>query len=526
MKRLLIITLAAAACLLSCRKHTFSWPGGEDPYGEEEFSHEMMIIGERLEDPYTVDNMTKALNSLYPTKAGNIKLEATHYYVRFLPSDENQYDRLVRMGLVLMDHPLDCRVIRDGDYYHDPEVDEDDITWQYAVVGTDFIFPPGIKYEIIDDCYISDVVPGTRSEDGIDWSSVEAESYRLTGNSELLSSGTKSELSGTPHGRITILDEAYDSEPVGVAGVRVACNSFVKIAHTYTDEEGYYEISKNFTSMVRYRLVFKNVKGFGIGFNLILTPASSSTLGKHEPEGYSIDIDSSSERKLFTRCVVNNAGYDYYNSCSKDGSRIKTPPSNLRLWLFQNLNTGSAVMLQQGAYIDSSTIGEYLGEYSFLVKIFLPDITLGLRGLESYSQIYALATHEMAHASHFMQAGKKFWDNYIRYIVKSFVTSGGTTYGTGSGDGSGYCEVGEMWAYYVQTKLYRERYKESTAVFGTSFWFSPQILLYMDDRGLDRFKLFSAFTSDVNDRNSLQTKLVSLYPEEKTVINHAFSRYN
>ena len=525
MKRMLLMALMALGAA-ACEKG-FSAVDDQPADDVRLLPHDMIVLGSKLEDPYTVANMTRALDALYPTRARQEPLRPTHLYVRFLPHDRSEYDRLEEMGVELFDHPLDYEIVREGDYYHDPDVRTGDITWQYAVVDEGFVFPANIIYELLDECYIADALKPTRAADGIDWELVERESYRLTGNADRLPERTRDgETSAIPFGRITIRDEQYDSEPVGVAGVRVSCNSFVKVDHAFTDEGGYYVMDKSFSSKVRYRLIFKNRKGFGIGFNLILIPASSSTLGRQDPGGLDVTVDRNSDRSLFARCVVNNAGYDYFNSCSVNSQKMKAPPANLRIWIFHNLAASSAVMLQQGALIDRSVIGEYLGEYTTLLKAFLPDVTLGLRNATDYASIYAVAIHELAHASHFAQVGTDYWGPYIRFILKSYVSSSGITYGVGTEADHGYCEVGEMWAYYLQTRLYRERYPESNAVFGTSYWFSPQILLYMDDRGLDRFRLFQAFTSEVRDRDALEQKLLSLYPEQRAIITQAFARYN
>lgn len=82
-----------------------------------------------------------------------------------------------------------------------------------------------------------------------------------------------------------------------------------------------------------------------------------------------------------------------------------------------------------------------------------------------------------------------------------------------------------MWAYYVQTKLFRERYPDDDRSFGTSFWFYPQIFLYLDERGIDRFRIFSSLGADVTDKDILKQKLLSLYPESRSVITQAFVRY-
>lgn len=488
--------------------------------------HEMIVLGARLEDPYSVENITKAVASLYPTKADRVVVDASHLYVRFLPADEDQFRDLEELGLELLDHPVNYEIVREGDYYHDPGIPEGDITWQYAVVDKDFVFPSGIRHEILEECYIPEPGAGGTKSDGIDWTAVEKEAYRLTGNARMLESGTKGGESGTPQGRIAIVDDKAEQSLSGVKGVKVSCNSFVKFAYGYTDEDGYYRVNKSFSSRPRYRIVFKNSRGFGIGFNLLLQPASASTLGKNSPLGIDATVTSSSERKLFTRCVVNNAAYEYYGSCDIDGNNMRTPPANLRIWLFQNLDASSAVMLQQGAVIDNSVISDFLGEYTFLLKIFLPDLTIGLKGADDYAEVYSRTIHELAHASHFMQVGKPYWNKYIKFVVSSFVTSGFVTYGTGSEEDAGYCEVGEMWAYYLQSKFYRERYGMPDVAFGTGFWFRPQILLYLDDRGLNKYRIFAALTSDINSREMFQKKLTSMYPEFKSAIIQAFGRYN
>lgn len=520
-----VLPFLATAALCSCTEKALV----PDIKGADisSLSHEMIVLGEQLEDPYSVDNITKALNSLYPTKAGRVDVRPTDKYVRFLPEGQEQYDALVNEGYYLVDHPLDYRIVKDGDYYHDPEVPSDHITWQYAVVSTESQLPKGIRSEVLDECYIAENDHSTRAgaDFGVNWEEVEREAFRLTGNEDLLAPRTKGDADMKPAGFIRIVDPDLETgESVGVAGVKVAANSFVKIATAYTDEEGEYKMDRAFASDVRYRLVFQNRKGFGIGFNLLLVPASMSTLGTASPDGLSVELDSSSDRKLFTRAVVNNAVYDYFCRCSSES--ISRPPSNLRIWLFQNLSSSSAPMLQQGAFIDNGIIGKYLGEYKDLLKMFMPDVTIGLKNMDRYASIYTMAAHEAAHASHFSKVGKTYWDKYIMFVLKSFVTSGWQIYGTGTEENAGYCEVGEMWAYYMENIICRDRYSRDAVTSGMSYWFSPQILLYMDERGVGESKIFRALDSDVTSGDEFQSRLENLYPENKSVIKQAFDRYD
>ena len=125
MKRILI-KLAAGLLLLSCEHVDVD--SGPGPYGDV-VTHDEIILGRQLEDPFKTENMTKALQALYPTKAERLPLESTDYYVRFLPGTQAEFDLLKSMGIELLDHPVDYEVLKEGDWYHDPSIDEKEITW-------------------------------------------------------------------------------------------------------------------------------------------------------------------------------------------------------------------------------------------------------------------------------------------------------------------------------------------------------------------------------------------------------------
>lgn len=517
--------LILALILVSCSKE------GEVPdyginysYGRH-LGHDRIVLGDRLENPYKTVNVTKALQSLYPTKADRVEVKATDLYVRFLPSGKEQCDRLEQMGLELVDHPLDYEIAVDGDWYHDPQVPENDVTWQYAVVPVGFEFPDGIEYEIIDECYI--IGGGVTRSDGIDWDAVEKEAYRLTGNEARYPQiSTRASAKSIPSGRITIVDEnANGGKPFGVAGVKVSCNTFVKFDSAYTDRDGYYSMSKTFSSDLRYRLVFQNTKGFAIGVNLILVPASVSTLGKSSPQGVNMTVTSTSDSKLFRRCVVNNAAYEYYTRCGAEDLNLELPPLDLRIWIFSGLKASSAIMMHHDALLSNSMISSYLGKYAVLVRHLLPDITIGTEGLEDYASIYSAVCHELAHASHFSKVGTDYWDPYINYIVQSYVLQSGMTYGDGTGEDAGLCEVGEMWGYYMQSRMFKDRYGGAMPAYGTSYWFYPQIYRYLDERGMKPEQFLAVMNPDVTDRALLKQKLIEAYPSRRVMIDQVFSRY-
>lgn len=485
-------------------------------------SHEMIVLGEKLNDPYSLENMQQAVASLYPeSKAGREGITETDIYVRFLPRDSDEFDLLLDMGIELIDHPLDYEIVKEGDYYHDPDLDESQMTWQYAVVDHNFVFPSSIRYEVLEKCYIPERDTGTKS-DGIDWEAVEREAYMLSGNADLLEPMTKAKDSNHPSGNISIIDSRLGSEPIGVKGVKISVNSFVKYSHTYTDENGNYTIPRNYSSAVRYRIVYKNEIGFAIGLNLLITPASACTLGRNSSEGVSIVIDENSDRKMFTRSVVNNTAYEYFRMC--EANALVAPPKNLRFWLFQKLNASSSVMMQHGAILDSEIVSSFLGIATDLISIFMPDITLGLSACEDYASVYATTCHELAHASHFQNTGSSFWNKYIVYVLKSSVFDG-DMYGNGTRENAGHCEVGEMWAYYMEDLLYEERYEATNPGSYHKFWFNPRILRDLNDKGINRAMIMQAMDARANGKESLKNNLISLYPDSKVLIEQTFNEF-
>ena len=77
---------------------------------------------------------------------------------------------------------------------------------------------------------------------------------------------------------------------------------------------------------------------------MVFVPASVSTMGSAGPEGVNMTVTKTSESKLYKRCVVNNAAYDYYTRCQPEDLNITQPPKDLRIWLFHKLRSGSSMM--------------------------------------------------------------------------------------------------------------------------------------------------------------------------------------
>lgn len=486
-------------------------------------SHGEIVLGGRLDNPYSVSNMKSAYESVYPGRASS-DVSCTDLYIRFLPKDDAELERFRASGLPIIDHPMDYEIVREGDYYHDPSLSSDAITWQYAVVPVDYEFPKELRYEVIQQCFLVDNRPSTKADPNTDWDMVEEAAYRLSGNAGMYDRALTKAGDVNPSGRISIVDEKYNAgQCIGVSGVKVQCNVFVKFSSAYTDRDGYYRIPKKFTSSPRYRLVFENEKGFSIGFNSILYKGSISTLGKNSVSGVDITVTNESDRALFRRSVANNAAYEYYERCEQMG--IATPPSGMVMWMFEKTDASSTVMLHHDTVLDKGAANVYFKAFSWIIQLFGPDVTIGVKDAFTFSDIYSKVVHELAHASHFSKVGVTYWNRFINYILSSSIRGAGT-YGDGSEADSGYCAVGEIWAYYMESRMYADRYSCSNPLRGSNLWFHPQMFSYLESRGITTAQLFDAVASEeVTDMAGLRDRLIELYPSKKNSITQVFNRY-
>ena len=118
MSRLMVL-FALSVLLAACGKGLVPDPSGGLPPGDDEIpetgaevSHGMIVLGDKLENPYTTENMRDALVSLYPTKSRN-EVRTSHLYVRFLPADQEEFDMLESIPhlllLLSLQPPISCR---------------------------------------------------------------------------------------------------------------------------------------------------------------------------------------------------------------------------------------------------------------------------------------------------------------------------------------------------------------------------------------------------------------------------------
>ena len=423
-----------------------------------------IVLGEKLNNPYSLKNMQGAYDSIQKKssmrRVGALKLEPTHYYVRFLPKDTADFNKLWRDSLELFDYPLDYEVESWGDYYHDPSIPEDQPTWQYTKVPVGYKFPE-VQYEILDECFIpededecedesEDVkVKMRKAKRMVDLGDLERMAFIVSGNEDMLEptnntpEGMKKALKKRPSGTFRVYNNTT-GQWEGVAGVRLRITNLLKWFNVQTDENGYYSTSKYFlVKKVHYAMIFENAKGFNIGSRCVIANARVHEMGWHSSKGYNYDFWTTSS--MWSHCVVNNSAYYMYKNF-KDYM-----PNNMVLWVVNNTSTGCAAMLHHATavhwkkFVNVVTLGVI---NLFIIVCLAPDIIVGAKG-KSYYDLCETTCHELSHAMHFKKVGIDYWDKYIDGILYCWMKSSNNIYGTSSTtyEYSGHIGVGETFGY-------------------------------------------------------------------------------
>lgn len=491
-----------------------------------------MVLGEKLNNPYSLSNMQAAYESLVRTKSGEgtevEELEANWLYVRVLPKDSTDVSFLIDSGLELFDYPLDYEIEVYGNSYHDPSIPEDEITWQYTRVRPDFAFPKDMQYVVLEECFIPEEDTETKAGFKISPSELEITALENAGYEIKDEQLTKGSSSGyRPNGKVTI--EQTTGNYVPVKGIKVRCNHILKIESSYTNEYGTYVIPKTFYNNPHYHIIFDNTKDFKIWDGFVSLSVASRNYGKYDKRGHNIEIGISS--KDWDLAAINNAAYDYYKHCTSIG--IKTPPSNLRICAV-NTDWSSAPMLKHLAgyklasgsvaatlFISSCPIwGSIAAAATVILSGILPDVYIG-DYYSDYDDLKSMVFHELGHASHYSVVGEKVWGSYIEHIVTSWASRKGT-YGDGKKNDAKQkiCELGECWGYTSESL---ERKWLDT----NNEWFAPAITsLYnvISCNYISKTDAFSCLKTDTKNIDSFFNNLIAKAPAKAKYIEDEFAR--
>ncbi len=380
-----------------------------------------IIVGEKVESPFLLRNMQRSIDSL-STRSGlrsKIILEPTHLYVRFLPLDTTEYERLVADKTLDLDpYPLD-RKLTEGDSYHDPSLPQGAITWQYTVVPVEYNLKDlGITYEILEELYILD--------ENIDREDISVSDSQLRSTNStkftwkmlvqeaLIQTGIgKATLRSkwTPAATIKAYDDLMEKYiPIQGVKVRIRYFSFLKAYH-YTDVNGNVTFDDKRTS-VEYSIEWERDM-----WDIRDDGTQAYYHGPNQKGRWNLNIGTGTQKSLHYSAIHRALYKYYYGDCcglvrpskslkisyqtgrDPDGDLGSTKPSIVRTWNW----IFSAIKIYEKSLIkENGKVKERISPVSV---------------------VFSTTLHELAHASHACRMTKSGYDNTSRFVKDSWAVA-------------------------------------------------------------------------------------------------------
>lgn len=499
--------LVCATLLVSCKKENIETIVSNTSSTNATNSQSMTAIdleqstqiGEKLANPFTVENMEKAYDALSRNKAA-VTITPNMYYVRFLPKTSEELQVLINQGLNLSQTPLDVKVNQYGSTIQSSAIASTEPVWVYTTVKPDYKFGT-IKYEIIDKLFLPALEENVKSVDQLftEFSpeDLENKSLELQGF-EVEKTTKRASAKYRAKGYIRYQDVVGNTVTnVGVKKIKVQSRWWFYYGSGTTDANGYFECNETYSSKrdVEVKVFFENdlvnvrtIKGYNIVDMLFTERQEIGTYSGNNLQNinyifYNAENVESNSKRYWMACHALNAVYEHRQYCVQSG--IGSPPSNLNLWLTgqnkkgKNISTAAAAPMLKQMANSSLLVGAtqvYLGLVGSpitavaiqVLKQELPDITYAYNGegaqVSQYSdQIYQVIYHELSHACHYAKVRNAFWTPYITYIIQH------NGYGQKSDSGSGRIALSESWAEFFSEYIAGKKYGKNTSYGKYSF---------------------------------------------------------
>lgn len=396
------------------------------------------IVSDPANDPYSVENMNKAMrrrvlakSSVDSVEAEQMFLEPNFLYVRFLAEGREGVAKLKAYdtSLVLFKHPLDYNRIRKPVVYIDQTL-PDSVYPFFATVPVDYKFG-STKYEIIKELFLVEPLDGDCKGDeceeesdssatvnalfkrlkakagsptlsklknlGISLNEIEWESLNMMGQLETRMAAKKATIEPTAvvawslfgggkklGGQLKFKDDQLGVQPL--VGVRVVGGYSYYWREAHTDINGKFKIPEKWTYKIDFEVNFDS--------DDFLLEDGHSWYGEDleiEHNNYKSDWNETFTGNKAKWCVVWTAAYQYWYG---ENFGLKRPRQN-KWW---NWSLDIEVFYKNEKDYKNHYSSESIGEYA----MFLSTESIGILAYKkpSYS-IYSTTIHEIAHASHY-----------------------------------------------------------------------------------------------------------------------------
>lgn len=356
------------------------------------------LLGKKLENPYSVKNMQIALDNLLgKNKESNDIILPTHLYIKFIPIDEAELDRLDSLKYI-SEYPLDYEVIEGESSYRDPEVSEDQPTFQYTSIkiGEEI---PNVNYEVLEELYIPEEDPNYIGKGKISVEDLVNEALKITNN---LDGNEITHSKWRPSGTLRVWDDIGSRDDNGnflgnlipLRGVKVEARRWFTVHTGITDDNGYYSCDGTFSRPANYKIVWERAY-YDIRDGLW---GQAIYNGPKQDSSWSLDIGSSSDTNKSMRYAhIHRAAYRYiYDYCF-----------GLERPIFYGVKLKiSYYHREQNDGINGDFNSVFGGGLFSHVRIFGKNSS----GWRHSPDLFSTTSHELTHVSHYVLIGNiNFW---------------------------------------------------------------------------------------------------------------------
>lgn len=413
-------TMAALLAILicSCQKEESPLTGQVENHPTQPVLGGNMVLGRKLENPYSVENMRKAFALLSPQAKSGIGqnaeevIQTTHLYVKFSPQTEDEVDLLkLDTTLELYAYPLDYEILNDplqDNIYVNFTYQDGKPCDYYAAVRVNKTLPSGVKYEILEELFIPDEYSDenppilTRSGQSMDENFIETlveESLKLTGNWKNDNVETKGRSKWRPAGNITYYDEVKKKK-LGVEGLKVRAKRWFTTHTGFTDANGHFECDGRFKRQADYSFSFErehfHVRDMEISHNNLKGDWNYHMVRENKTSGTIPTVSP------FTYATIFRAAYHY---CYKNIHGLQRPPTQEKLRAKIKIDPVNKTDNANGVF----SSGFFMGISAKHIEIY--------NHHNRIDEIYATTIHELAHSAHWVR-NRDFYVKRIQDIVK------------------------------------------------------------------------------------------------------------
>ena len=434
---------------------------------------ENMVLGNKLNNPYTLSNMKKAFEVLGSAKAKT--LTYNRIYVKLLPQTQEQVlDFLTNENVnrCISEYPVDYEILKEGNIYFDPKVSSDTFIKPYYCVANSIADIPNVPYQILEYGYVP-----TDLEENVEEMAWKIAGYDLDSINDMTPSSSKiiGKYKYYPEGYVDVL-RSPTTQYTPVRNKSLLMTTFFVWSYVRTSSTGYFKSSKKFIVKVPVHIRQWNQEYKIFGHSLWDKIGTATKANSNPNTHYRI---GTGDRGAYNKAVLNNTFFDYNDYCNSaqggQGSIIKL--DDIWYWIPITKDRGGTTVLKHKFNFSSSEL-----YYSNVLGTAITnDIALRYWHDNSYQNKQNLMFHEFSHYSHAMKAGRAYWKDVVVSEAENIAYTLTTTkdpYRDGVHPTSGGADqigLAESWAEFMG------------AVISTFYYGSGQIFTYTGGFDIENF---------------------------------------